>query len=404
MYRGATSDDRGEYKITVREPGEFYLRCAPTNFSMGPAMRGTGLRNDEMLVPQYYGGAMESKDAVPLKLRGGEILTGMDFHLIPQHAAAISGRVTGVPPSEPPTSVGDFTVRRGFRGGGQSVSIEIFPAGEDNMFWNEGSGAAPPDYHFEFPGLPPGRYRVQATIRTKDKTYYAEQTVDAHEGSTEVALVLSPPVEVKGHLRIEGRVAHAEDLTVQLQPLGRGHSGQAYSAKVAKDGSFVMQDVAPAEFFLQINPDPEGAFEKSVLLGDKSFLYKRIEIPPGSDAPLNIVISTNRATIEGEVDAGAATGKRAGILIAPVGERHNLTRFYSYAIAEDTGKFKVNGIAPGKYKIFALEKTVPGSFVNPESADLLDNLGEELTVPEGAKVQSHPKLIPLETVRDLLKP
>ena len=54
-----------------------------------------------------------------------------------------------------------------------------------------------------------------------------------------------------------------------------------------------------------------------------------------------------------------------------------LTRFYYSVIADDNGKFKVNWSGSGKYKIFALEKIVTGSFRNPESAELLDALKDQ---------------------------
>ena len=177
-----------------------------------------------------------------------------------------------------------------------------------------------------------------------------------------------------------------------------------YSSPVKKDGSFAIEDVPPGEWLLNINPNPMDVFEKSVLLGDKDFIFKKIEIPAGSDAPLNIVLSSNGAVVSGQIDAGSADAKRAGILLAPVGKWHTLARFYYSVLADDTGKFKVNGVAPGKYKIFALEKIATASYRNPESADLLDALGDELDVAEGAKVEANPKLIPEEKAKEVLKP
>jgi hypothetical protein len=153
---------------------------------------------------------------------------------------------------------------------------------------------------------------------------------------------------------------------------------------------------------MNINPTPAGIFEKSVRLGDKDFLYQRIEIPAGSAAPLNIVMSSNMASVSGEIDG--ADAKRAGILLVPVGTLHNLARFFYSAITDDAGKFKLSGIAPGKYKIFALEKIATANFRTPEAGELLDALGEELDVQEGAKLQLHPKLIPEEKAREILKP
>jgi hypothetical protein len=208
---------------------------------------------------------------------------------------------------------------------------------------------------------------------------------------------------------VEGPGTHpVESFTVALASPGSGPRGGAHASPVKKDGSFAIEDVPPGEWLLNINGNVGGTFEKSILLGDKDFLFKRIEIPAGLDAPLNIVLSSNTATITGEIDAGgggtAGSAKRAGILLEPLGKSHALERLYYNALADDNGKFRLNGVAPGKYKIFALEKIATATYRNPESADLLDALGEELQVTEGAKVELHPKLIPYEKAKEILKP
>lgn len=406
--QGASTNDRGEFKFTGLDPGQFYLRCVPN--MGGPFMRNVVYFSGgpepvarDIMVPQFYGGARDSKDAAPVILRGGDALTGIDFHLTAEHPATISGRVIGVPALDPPAEASlkppAIRNRRVFRGNEQGVIVSAIPA-EDGFPGGMSEAARAPDYQFEMSGNIPGRYRLQAQVRAKDKNYYASQIVDAHDGVNEVLLTMVPSVEVKGHLRVEGPAANpVEGFSIALGGAGPGRN-QDYSSPVKKDGSFTIENVPPGEWVVGVNGG-SGTFEKSVRLGDKDFLYQRVEIPPGLDAPLNIVISSNTATVSGAIDAG---GKGAGILLAPVGLVHTFTRFYYSVTADDDGKFKMNGIAPGKYKIFALEKINPANFRNPESADLLDVLGQELEVPEGAKVEAHPRLIPEEEAKEILKP
>jgi hypothetical protein len=56
-----------------------------------------------------------------------------------------------------------------------------------------------------------------------------------------------------------------------------------------------------------------------------------------------------------------------------VGPCHNLSDFYYGATTDANGKFHVDGIAPGKYKIFAIDKMDATEFGNPEAADQLDD-------------------------------
>jgi hypothetical protein len=408
-YMAASTNDRGEYRISDAAPGEYFLRCNPNNARFGPAQ--------PMVVGQYYGGSRESKDAVPIHLRGGEALTGIDFHLTTERPATITGRVTGVPAIEPPVEVTNsgpvdngrivMNGRRAFRNNGDVVSINITPAGDEQIFWGNSVIAPAPDYRFEMPDNPPGRYRVQASIHVKEKAYFATQVVDIGEGSTDIILAMAPAIEVKGHLQIEGPGKHPlEGFNVALTSPGTRR--ESHNAAVKKDGSFSIEQVPPGEWLMNFNPNQAAMFEKSVMLGDKDYLYKRIEIPAGSDAPLNIVLSSNVATVEGTVDTGGVDAKRAGILLEPVGKLHELARFYYQVLADESGKFKLSRIAPGRYKIFALEKISTGAFLNPESAELLEaalkEQAEAFEVPEGGNVQVNPKLIPEERAKEILKP
>ena len=172
--------------------------------------------------------------------------------------------------------------------------------------------------------------------------------------------------------------------------------------EVGADGRFTLPEVTPGEWQLSLNPVPPG-FLKSAKFGDKDVRFTTFEVGSSGDIPLNLVVSMNTAAVEGEVDAGSSDSKRAGILIAPVGPYHNLVRFYYGTPADNDGKFHIAGIAPGKYKIFALEKMAAASFRTPEAADQIDELGEVIDVAEGSTVQVHPKLIPSDRAAQVLK-
>lgn len=407
--QGANTNDRGEYKISGLDPGQYYLRCMPN------MQRGVGGQqiHGEIVAPQYYGGALDSKDAAPLVLRSGDSLNGIDFRLVATQPATITGRVTSVPAldppaAEPPQAATGFAIRGGRRqriGGGQAVGIQLI-ATDNQMGWGgNGTSADGPDYKFEMLEVVPGRYRIEANVTAKDKTYHASQTIEVHPGINDVALSLALAVTVKGHLQLEGPGKHpAESFTVMLAPPGSGPRGMAYSSPVKKDGSFAIEEVPPGEWLVNINPNPGGLFEKSVRLGDKDYLFQKIEIPPGLDVPLNIVLGSNTAVVSGDVNEGGTEVGRAGILLAPVGKLHLLSRFYYSALSDDSGKFRLSAVAPGKYKIFALQRIVTATYRTPESADLLDALGEEVEVAEGAKIELHPKLIPEEKAKEILKP
>jgi hypothetical protein len=169
------------------------------------------------------------------------------------------------------------------------------------------------------------------------------------------------------------------------------------SAQVGGDGRFSISQVAPSDWQLSVAPVPPG-YLKSAQFGDQDVRFTTLEVASGSNATLNIVLSMRTATVEGQVEAPESEARRAGVLLAPVGAYHNLARFYYSTAADEDGKFKLRGIAPGRYKIFALGKMAAASFRNPEAADQLDQFGEVIEVAEGATLEAHPKLIPADRV------
>jgi Carboxypeptidase regulatory-like domain len=395
-FRDAQTDDRGEYRIGNLDPGKYYLRASPS------PQRGALAPGQTMQVEQYYGGARDSKDASPIFLRGAESLAGIDLHLISEAAVDIRGRILGVPdasdpaPTQPPRDGPQAMIGRG-----TAAQVSIRPV-DDEQHTGWSFTVAAPEYRFQAAGLPSGRYRVEAVFTSGTKTYGASQILDLRPDSSEILLALTPATDIQGTLRLEGQASAADGRSVRpnngstrVQLFRPGTQEGNISAQVRPDGRFTLEQVLPGDWQLAVNPVLPG-FLKSARLGDKDILLTTFEINGSNDAALNIVVSMRTATLEGEVDAASPNSKRAGILIAPVGRFHNLLRFYYNTAADDEGKFKLSGIAPGKYKIFAFEKMTPANFFAPEAVDQLDDLGETIEFAEGATLQAHPKLVPAD--------
>jgi hypothetical protein len=423
-YRQASTDDRGEYRITNVDPGRYYLRVTPQS---ARRLGGMSESHQSILVEQYYGGARDSKDTAPIHVGGGESLAGLDFHLTSEPAVRIRGQVLGVPEQlEPPQapaegggviSNGSFVNARRSNTG-PPVEIRISPSEMTGSRGTTSTFTQGPEHLFELPDWPAGRYRIEAVLHTGNKTYGAMQVVDLKPGAGEIQLTLASAVDIQGTLRVEGQASGAKEpasgerepsnlpvgpalaaspggggLRVQLERPGA--AGGNIVAPVGADGRFTLAQVPAGDWQLNVRPVPPG-FLKSAKFGDKDVRYSTFEVGSNSENPLNIVVSMRTATVKGEVDAGSSDAKRAGIMLAPLGAYHNLARYYYGGVANRGGKFHINGIAPGKYKIFALERMAASNFRNPEAADQLNELGEIIDLTEGATLEAHPKLIPAD--------
>jgi protocatechuate 3,4-dioxygenase beta subunit len=415
-YRTASTDDRGEYHISSIDPGQYYLRTTATRLGR---FGGPGTGDEAILVDQFYGGARDSKDAAPIHVGGGESLAGLDFRLVAEPAVEVRGQILCVPAESVPASQqveaepGGFFMSRG-----PAIRVTVTPADAGSLNgqgrWTQSVTAQDPEHHFQMPALPAGRYRIEAVLQAGNKAYGASQVLDLHANSGEIALTLAPAVDLAGTLRVEGQAPPAEAGVVRLNgvaaarqggfrvQLARPGSGRnSVTANVGADGKFSLPQIVSGDWRLSVTPVPPG-FLKSARLGDKDVRFSTFEIGSNTDTPLNIVVSMNTATVEGEIDT-EGDSKRAGVVIAPVGPYHNLARYYYGTTANDKGKFHISGIAPGKYKIFAVEKMAPASFRTPEAADQLDELGQVIDLSEGATLEAHPKLIPVDRAAKALQ-
>ena len=406
-YRRTSTDDRGEYRISNIDPGRYYLRATPSGARRLPGLASGG---EAMLVGQYFGGSQDSKDAAPIHVGGSDRLAGLDFRLVSEPAAQVRGRVMGVPEeTESPETLtpGTRAIRMLNAAGEPAVEVSISPADGAVQRWTESRGAEGPEHRFQMSDVPAGRYRLEAAFHSGDKAYGASQVIDLHADSGEIVLTLAPAVDIQGTLRVEGPTPPrpgGNAIRVELtRPGGRRRN---LSAEVGIDGRFSIAQVPPGEWQLAVTPVPPG-FLKSALFGDKDVRFTTFDVSSNSEAVLKIVVSRNTATVEGKVDAETSdstrSSKRAGIVIAPIGPYHNLARFYYGGSAAPNGKFHITGIAPGKYKIFALENMAAAGFRTPEAADQLDELGEVIDVTEGTNLQVYPKLIPADRAAQALK-
>ena len=389
-YRGGVSDDRGEYRIANVDTGQYYLLVNPQN--------GRG-RPGALYAAQYYGGVPQSKDSKPLNVRAAENLTGLDFVISPEPSYHIHGRILGVPDFTPPAPPPDNPPPMIARQRGNQVEVSISPVGESAPRSTHGASASGPDYQFDFGDLIGGMYRIDARVHDGEKVLAASQLIDSRAAPADLALPLEPALDISGTLRVEGQLDPTRNLQIGLARFGRNEN---IFARPDAAGRFTLKQVPPGEWTLNVNNLPPGAFLKSGAFGDRDVRFTRFSVESGTKATLNIAVSTRSSKLDGQIDPGALDPKRAGIVLAPAGAFHDLARFYYGGVADDEGNFHLENLAPGKYRIFALEKTAPAAFRNPDAVDRLTEVGDDIELTEGATAQAHPKLIPAARVREAL--
>jgi hypothetical protein len=118
-------------------------------------------------------------------------------------------------------------------------------------------------------------------------------------------------------------------------------------------------------------------------LGDQDDLTEDMTIHPSTTEPLNIVMSTRAALIEGDVIDGDQPA-RARVLLAPEEKVRHVFRFYRFAVADGQGHFEIKDAAPGQYELFPFDEFNPESIQDPDFLKPFESAGVSVDLGEGS--------------------
>ena len=75
---------------------------------------------------------------------------------------------------------------------------------------------------------------------------------------------------------------------------------------------------------------------------------------------------------------------RTVVLVPDLRHRHRRD-LYKVAATDSAGRFRLDGLTPGDYKVFAWEIVEPGAWENSEFLSKYEELGQAITVAPNAK-------------------
>jgi len=213
-----------------------------------------------------------------------------------------------------------------------------------------------------------------------DKRTYAHQSVEVVNEDVDVGvLTFSPGVDISGVIQIEGGKARPPDLRVSLQQSGPSMTGSP-SAEVKLDGSFVLHDVGPSVYQLNLGAVP-GAYLKSIKLGDHPLQDRRIDLTQGG-GQLAIVLASDVAEVDGSVKkADGEPAVRVRVTLVPEGDQFGRQELSRFTFSDEKGQFKIANVPPGDYKIFAWEEVQAGAPQDSEFRKPFEKRGVALKIP-----------------------
>jgi len=363
----AQTNKSGEFRVASLPPGKYFLRAM--FLDAPPPKPGT----QESYVPTYYSGTTDQSQAVPLVVRPGEELGGMDLVLTPRPTFTVKGRVLD--------------------------ALTKVPAGESEVTLADREGSINPSpYHatadakgnFVLAGIPAGDYVALAEKVSESGTpsrrcgQKSVRITDANVSGLEMPIANG--VEVSGRIRVEGKAnVELSQMSGSLEATeswAGEFAAEIDAAHVRSDGSFAFSDVPEGTYRIDFSPVPQGFYMKSGSGGDAE--ESPIPVPRGTPVrALDFVLSPGAARLDGTALLDQQPVPGAAVVLVPSGERRSQPRYYRHAVADRQGKFVMQGLVPGEYKVFAFQEIERGALMDPDFLAEYESGGKDVTVKEG---------------------
>jgi hypothetical protein len=365
------TNDLGEYRLHGLTPGRYLIAAASPQ---GLSPRGVSYRE---FATAFYPSGDSPEQASAVKLTWGEELAGVDFQLAPAPETTLQGMVIQ-------DSTGDAC---------GECSVTIQDAGGAQTLWVNPTREGV----FVVQGVPPGPTWVLAGLRSRAGGQAVEQIVVPASGTVEVGLavtegetisaevVLENPPELEETQQEEGRRRRPPSAAfitlVGRGPAMRGPPKRA-NAPVA-GGAVEFRSVTPGTYWIEVQT-PNGGYLRAVSFGGCVLEQPEIAVVPGVPVSgLKFHIAYDGASVQGVVSSPSDEGlsERVSVLVIPEPGSSPYAQRKTVGVGQEG--FRLPGMAPGRYALYALPRHSAYNPDDPEDRRLLEPYVERVTLKKG---------------------
>ncbi len=369
--RGETqTNDRGEFRIPVG-PGRYRLKVNPPDESNHKETRTDGT-SAPVYAETYFPSAASPSRATAIELKAGETAGPLEIHILRVRPITISGVVTGIPEGTRPW----VRVRAGDDPGNLTV---LDPAATD------GEGK------FSIPNARPGHYWLEAAYNVGSvRIQSLPVEVRAETGATNIVLAMKPGGELTGTIEAENGTG---PFKITLQPDRNAvFSNPAAEGETDKDGAFRIAGVHAGNYRVVVQPMGPNTYIKSMQLDGAMQRAPTASstFPRGAGGShLKVAISANGAQISGAVLD--ADGQPLPNMLAEIRLLNNATGDDPPEMEQvrgfvNNGAYSIQGLAPGKYWLLAVDRIHSGDFTDPRVIKALAAEASPVEVKEGERL------------------
>lgn len=419
----AKTDERGEFRMFWLTPGTYYINAVvpdTTNqanlimntdgFDNGNSVIGirnnlrdvlshpigTGAAPDEAHVPIYYPSTANPQQARAIDVRPGEDIRGINLIADVVKTVHVRGVVPGASATSPIMAQGRL--------------IPLDPA------WPPSPVPIDPTTgKFDVSRVVPGPYILYVQQRPAAATspadaWWASLPLEIHEQDVEgLSIVPRPGIPLPGKVIVEGQSdtdgnSPAAGLFIGMRPDPLiTQQAPSPSTRISNDGTFVLPGVIAGNYRMYVPPllnptNPQllsglpplranlaNTYVKSIRVAGSDVLDGGVHLTPTEGMSMEIVIGAHAGVIEGTVRRGAdpASEITVGMLPNAVNARGFRTDMHRTTLTDASGKFRMSGLPPGDYKIFAWEDADKDAIMDLDFVRGYEDKGTRIAIGEG---------------------
>lgn len=368
-HGGGQTDDQGEYRAGNLRPGKYYVSVGPSSRPVGQV--GDGANQSDVGYPLvFYPNAADREAAVPVELTPGRRMQ-VKFSLSTAPLYRISGAVVGGPPGEP-------------------CHMQLVDSSDEGI--PIGIRADPMTGMFRSGEIPAGFYTLTATYYgVRGLSLVGQVAVRVDSNLTNVTVGVTPAAWIPVNYHIGGGSGEAthDSFPAMVMLVRKGPAvlfQRAWSQPEGKgdDRRTVVRAVMPGTYTADIQVMSREWYVEKARYGPVDLLTDDLTVPEGGTTEaIEITLGTDAARATGSIrGSGGAMAASGSVLFVPA----RTPRLVKTARIED-GAYTIGGLAPGPYRMIALDRADDLEYTNPE--EMRDILAKAQEVTLISKQEAH---------------
>jgi hypothetical protein len=367
----AVTDDLGNFRLPNLPPGSYYVSAGGL---IQHPMGAMGLKQSPTGGVQYrntfYPGTSSLDEAQVLKV-GPELTTNdIRFTVPTEETYAITGKVlSGV--GQPTLKDAEVSCERTDAAGytfseavGQTVQMES-------------------DHSFKLSPLAPGDYTLSVkTTSAGARNELGFASVRVVDSNVHANIAVGRAAEVRGSVDApQGLSLAGKHIT--LETFGSGFYLLHEAPGIDSGGRFAITNMPPGEFFFTVSDaqGEESAYVKKAICNSQDYASREFTLAVGTSLDCNVTLASDTGTIHGKVTDGE--NPACGIVVVLLPESKELRRIPRYTLTADTdvtGQYKIAGVIPGNYLLFAIPPSADHGYFALDFPERHADIAEHVSV------------------------